>query len=615
MAQNRWSGVRIVGRVLATASLFLVMACGGKNNSTSAPLPETVAVSGKVTYVRVPLAKDANGVPTGPETDPAKFSVLPAQGFVIRFVQKTEETQPDGTKTSVWKVVSGASQITDSTGAYSTRVPKNTPVYAELMSRVATGGQSIRILADPAGITSAVPQAERLVYTLRKGLDGSSPAGNPLPATTPTGDATVNFAVGLDDKWWLTQEAISQAGNALLETTGTGSRVLAIGDTATAFGTVYGSPTPGDTLDLHYRRGISEPKGSFIEFDTRVYPLSVEGSNSTRHFFGSIRGGQSNDDAFDEGVLLPLYARANLYSLNPSVLFPILAPLSNLTPELAVLEGLSDAMAATLLKSPYLADMTPAGVTYRDIRDITSLGTAQRTPYSAPLLAASAWAIVLKANSLPNPGVPSDWAKIDPKATARFFVTRRPLDSANLDTDLVSIYGQLARLKEGKGTNEPVDLASVFTDSVLTSLLQPFNIVWPRPTTGPYASFLLDWGADPNSLTKPIPGLTLSMAQAEQVRGSFPNASAGELAFARFTATKDTAYNLGLQAALPPEAQVEVQVDSQAYLFSASQPGPQRVVLRGNTTTPVLHRVRVRLLSPAVRQPDLQATVRLDLAP
>ncbi|HEX4845318.1 MAG TPA: hypothetical protein VFV26_03810, partial [Geothrix sp.] len=45
--------------------LAVALACGGKKAESTAAPSTTVKVSGTVTYARVPLAKDSNGVPTG----------------------------------------------------------------------------------------------------------------------------------------------------------------------------------------------------------------------------------------------------------------------------------------------------------------------------------------------------------------------------------------------------------------------------------------------------------------------------------------------------------------------------------------------------------------------
>ena len=49
----------------AVALLAAALACGGKKGGSSPAAATTINLSGTVTYARVPLATDANGVPTG----------------------------------------------------------------------------------------------------------------------------------------------------------------------------------------------------------------------------------------------------------------------------------------------------------------------------------------------------------------------------------------------------------------------------------------------------------------------------------------------------------------------------------------------------------------------
>jgi hypothetical protein len=172
-------------------------------------------------------------------------------------------------------------------------------------------------------------------------------------------------------------------------------------------------------------------------------------------------------------------------------------------------------------------------------------------------------------------------------------------------------------LKEAKGAGETIDLAAIFTDATLTTFLQPFNIAWPRPTTGPLSSFLTDWGKDPNTLATPFAPVSFSMANAEQVDGAFPNVSQGEVTFSKFLLSKDTAYNLYVTTspALPNGATIECLLDGiQTLTFSAGAE-PVRLTLRGNGSVPILHSLRTRLKSPSLRIPETQATVHLDVAP
>ena len=626
----------------AILGLGLGLACSGHKGSTA---NTTFNLAGTITYTRIPLAKDANGVPTGlvDSTVAANLQTLPARGVMVRAYQRNDQTLADGTTVPTWVVIKAT--FTDLNGVYTLVLPNDKPLMIEVMSSFTAGnGHTINLVGDPAGIGSTVPAADRWRYAIRKAVDGTvATASNPIPANIPAGDTVLNFSVGLTDKWWLVNPsydsrsqvaplAASPVDETTLagRTTGTGSRILAIGDSIASFVNAYASATPGQSIDLHYAPGVSDARGSFIEYDTSVYPLSVildpNTYTFTRRYFGSLRGG-SNDDAWDEGVIFPLLARSVLYGTVASRTFGVatepLVPqamsLPDLSPDQALIEGLADAMAANLLHSPYLADTqgTGLGSPVTDIRDISTLTPAQLSPYSAPAIRALTWALILKANSLPTPGTSTNWDTINTAAMVRFF--NGPAFSNGLlhDSEPLNIYNQLGRLKEVKGTLEPVDLASIFTDATIAPLLTPFGITWPRPTAGPLAAFATNWGADPNSTIAPLPPIVLSMAKAVQVRGVYPNNSEGEVAYASFTLSADRAFTLSVTAspALASNAQIELMLPTfqTAPLTFTGSGGSQRVVLTGNGAVPVFHPVRVRMISPTALQPD--TTVTLSLVP
>jgi hypothetical protein len=570
-----------------------------------------VTVTVKVNYTRIPLVTNASGVPTGLETNPANFKNLPARGIQVRLWVAKDETAPDGSKVRVW--TSPAGTTTDSTGtATFTTAPKDTDAFVEVKSVVpSTGTLDVRIVGDPAGIRSSLPVGERPVYALRRGLDGSAPAGNPLPAGKASANTTLTFDVGLSEKWWLTLEGADQLSKATQEATGTGSRVLAITDTLYAYAASgLGSASPGGPLDLHYRMGVSDSRGTFVEYDRTRFPLAYDGSLQILRYFGSIRGSQSNDDAFDEGILYTICARNGLWATGVSPHFPTGTALPDYTLDGCLLDALPFAMAANLLKSPYIADTTSAGATFLDVRN---LGATAAGPTAAPAVAALTWDIILKANSIPSPGTPTDWAKIEPKALARFFILTTPTDVK----DVPSVFGQMALLKEPKLSSDPVDLAAIFTDAVITSLASPYNIPWPRPTSGPYAPPAVDWGTDPNSLASPLAPFGFSMAKAVPVDGRYPNSSSGEVGLALLTLDKDIAYNLKVTtvpATLPPGTLLELvfTVPNLTFQFSGTSAQPTRIVLRGNKDTPVVHKVRARVVSPTAAAPDFTATIALE---
>jgi hypothetical protein len=633
----------------AIALLAVALACGGKKGDSASAT--SALVSGTITYSRVPLATDANGVPTGlvDASVPSNLKSLPARGVVVRAYQQVTQTNPDGTQSLVWTVARAG--VTDSTGLYSLAVSKDKPTMVEVLSSFSGGGATqINLVAEPGGINSATPVLNRLRYALRKGADGSpATTSNNAPSSVVSADTVVNFTVGLNDPWWLVNPAFNLANSvvptsiltgATLETAdpsrtpgqGSGSRILGIGDTIASFMTTYTTANPGTTLDLHYWPGRTESRGSYLEFDRSLFPQAYDSSTGAFHFFGSLAGGPANDDAWDEGVILPLIARGVLFGTSSNRTFsvpldpilPIGTALPNLSPDLARIEGLADAMAANVLKSPYLADTQGATLAapVKDVRDITGLGAAELTPYSAPAIRAFSWEIILKANSLPSPGLATDWANINPLAASRYFLAPTSLTlpatatTSARDLEPLNIFSQVTRFKETKSALEPVDLAALFTDPVITSLGAPFGITWPRPTAGVYASFVADWGTDP---TGTFPSVVLSMAKATQVNGVYPNVSQGEVFYTGFTLTADRRCVLSVVFAPALAAGGEVDMDlplmNRTFHFSGSGGNTGIITIPSSATAPVYHPVRFRLNSPSTLQPDVTVTLTLTPAP
>lgn len=649
----------------AMALLALALACHGKKGTDPASVT-TATITGTITYTRVPLAVDANGKPTGlvDAAVPANLTSLPARGVRVRAYQQVEQTQPDGTTTLVWRLIVETS--TDSTttapGTYTLKdLTKNRPTMVEILSIFPSSGTDVvNVVAEPSGVNSATPAMQRLRYALRKAADGTAQAGTNTPASVLTGDTKVDFAVGLNDAWWLANPEVqpstalaSNLDKAVLETTlsgrtagqGSGSRILAIGDTLATFVVNYGAATSGSTLDLHYWPGRSESRGTYIEYNRTMFPQAYDPSMGKYHFFGSIQAGPTNDDAWDEGVLLPLFARNALYigligrtySVPSNVLFPPGAALTDLSPEMARIEGLAFSMAANLLKSPYLADTqgTALASPLHDIRDLSALNASQKTPYSAPAIGALGWEIILKANSLPSPGTPANWTTINPLAAARFFLTPSASlvgvvdpSSSTRELEPLNIFSQLYRLRETKSSAEPVDLTAILTDPVITTLAAPFGITWPRPTSGTYGPFATNWGTDP--ITS-FPAVTLSMAKAVKVdmpvvnaavvsyQPAFPNLSQGEIAYAGFSLTTDKRCTLTatISPALPSDGHVEVDVPSLSRTFSFTGTGgtTEALLIPVAGTAPVFHPVRIRMKSPDTQQADTTVTLTLSPAP
>ena len=188
----------------ATVLLALALACHGKNNDNSAS-NTTANISGTVTYARVPLALDANGMPTGlaDASVATNLKSLVARGAVVRAYQQVEQTQPDGTIILKWIVAKNG--VTDSLGTYSLNIPKNRPTMVEVLSSFggASDNSLINVVAEPGGINSTTGVLDRLRYAMRKAADGTAPANINTPKSVLATDAVVDFSVGVNDSWWL----------------------------------------------------------------------------------------------------------------------------------------------------------------------------------------------------------------------------------------------------------------------------------------------------------------------------------------------------------------------------------------------------------------------------
>ncbi|MBK8792622.1 MAG: hypothetical protein IPN59_05595 [Holophaga sp.] len=417
-------------------------------------------------YTRVPLVKDpVSGMPTGLETDPAKFVELPARGIMVRALQGKDETDATGATVKVWRAV--GSTLTSSTGTYTLSVEGTYETFVEVVGIMEySSSNQIRIV--PTDITSSLPIVDRPLLALRKGADGSSPAGNTTPGVIISANATVDFNVGLNTAWWQTPQTLSlMKTGSVLETTGSGSRILGILDTAYTYAVAFGNPAPGNTMNLHYQAGTTWAFGnrpSFVEYDATTYPKSFDGGSY--QFFGAIRAetGTGKDDTWNEAALFSLFARNWVVRQGISRALPTqsrldFTDLQDLAPDMAVLEGFVPAIAAVLMKSPYLAQDLAAVPTTRDVRVRTGLGS---DAYSAGNIAALSWEIALKSNSLPSPGTPTDWMKLDALASGRYFSAILAKDDSTYPIDIANIYTQIGRLKEAKSGTDSVDLAGIF---------------------------------------------------------------------------------------------------------------------------------------------------------
>ena len=622
---------------------------------------DTATVSGTVSYTRLPVLRDSDGRPTGAL---GAGTVQLARGVVVRVFQLYQDLLPDGKLHQNWRPVGSA--VTDANGGYAVGgAAKGRGTFVEVdavFQQVGNHGAAVQIIADPDGIASALPEPLRPIYAMRKDLGGTlvpNPVApvdtDPLDPNLPllSGDTTVNFNVGASDAWVATLPTWNQPGsnpdpahpgtqappsasNLLL-----GSRVLAILDSIYTFTYTFGDPTPskvnGGVLDLHYYPGLpaAGPR-AFVIYDPAQAPRAYDGKKART--FATLSGGPSPaspgtlDDAMDPGVIYPMLARNFLFGQGKTALFPTgRSELASLSPDLALVDGLADAMAATLIQSPWLTDATStAALPPRDIRVLP----AQPGFASPATVAAAAWRLTLDAYNIAPPGTAADWARIDPTVLARIYNLINPFitipakgGEAALQSDIPNMFAQVGRLQEPRQSGMP-DLPNIFSNLELLVVLEPFGVIWPQPPQlAP--SFSADWGLDPDSLLAALPPFTLSMTGAVQIpdltigaaAGAkvFPNCSQGEVAYAKLKLTYARDYSVSVAVpALPATAVIEVTVDGrsdQTFRFSAADLTAKRVSLSGNPSdagNPARHFVRTRVLSPAVQQPDLQVTVSLD---
>jgi hypothetical protein len=636
--------------VLTVALLGLGAACHKGSNA------DTIRVTGQVSYARVPVLYDANGSPTGLGASVPGW-LLPQ--VVVRAFQLYDVVGQDGTAVPTWRLV--ATALTDSNGRYTFtgEIKKGQPTFLELASifeQVGGNASTVRVIADPAGINSSLAETQRPIYLYRIDLNGNTftdPTSDPHSLPAAESDVTRDFALGDNDTWAVSLDTWYQPGNVgsaakpPSDTLPLGSKVLGILGTIYNFSYYYGDPTPsqakGGVMDLHYWPGGSasgaaarteSPRRSFVVYDRSTTPKSYDGTLS--HYFATLAGGPTADDAWDPGAIYPLLGRNNLWGQGKTTLYPAgSTSLPSEAPDLAVVDGLADDMAAGLLKSPFLTDTTAStGLVPRDIRTIPAV----TGPGSPAALAAMGWKVVLMANGI-NDGVGSKtaWAGLDPAASLRFFILAypslyaSPTSSKLVRADITSILGQMIRLQEAKTGSDPVDLRTIFYDLALYLLGQPYGITWTTVPTIPVYSD--SWGANPPS--QAFPAFTLSMANAVTVANPdlrvtdptlalvYPNVSQGAVHDATLSLNLDTAYTLSVATdqALPTGASIEVTIDGDTqtpYLFTSSAPSvTYPVVMVGNPkdfVNPQWHYLRIRLIAPepATVVPDLKVTVRLD---
>jgi hypothetical protein len=654
----------------------------------------TVNVSGYVNYARLPVAYDpVTGVPS--PTLGTVPVVSAARGVIMNVFQLFYDVDSTGKSIQSWHLA--GTTVTDEYGYYdfSGLVYAGYPTFVEVASIFQLGSgnvSTVKIIADPAGINSPLPEPQRPIWAFRQDVAGTVVTNPVAPDATsptnnvaiPTVDITLNFALGASDTWVATMPtwyvpgsnpnypATSNQGQAApTATVPLGSEVLGILDNVYIFAAWFGDPTPsqvrGGVLDLHYYPGRTEyPRRSYVVYDRSATPLADTGTTDATGaekfaFFGTLAGGGTAntqpavDDGWDPGAIYPLLARNFLFGQGGTALLPTgQSSTASLAPDLATVDGLGDAMAATLVTTPWLTDTSSTAVprTFRNISAIPpNLGIG-----SPAAIAAAAWKLTLKAYQITPPGTFAAWnAAIAPNPTAmlRFYnliyptipvLTMGPT-TINQVFDIPSIYAQVGRLLEPKQPTDPLDLAPIFDayPLELTTMMQPYGIVWsglPYPTG--WTPIAADWDTttpvnQPPVLLANLPPFTLSMADAQKVTpvpgqgpAVYPNNSQGEVAYARVAATYDMTLNLSIAtaSALPATATIEVMVDPAIapslqpaylkpqgpFLFTAGNLGPVAFSLQGNptnVTNPTWHWIRIRMVSPAVQQPDVQVTVTL----
>lgn len=645
--------LRACATMLFSALLLLAGVACGKSASEKAAAATTFDISGTVKYGRVPVHYNASGVPTGLETDASQITSSVARGLNVRVYQLKPQFDADYKEVKVWTLVGSATTSSEGKYLVTGLVKKGYPTFVELASvatQAVSPSSTISIIADPKGVYSDARITERPIYVLRKALDGTTSDTDPVHNTTGTSAVTVDFTVGQDDKWMVVHPKWYSNPVAetypMPETVGAGSRVLAILDSFYAFGQVYGNCVPSSTstpLDIHYRPGLTVKRGTFVEYNRSLLPLSWDGSSY--HFFGAVAGGgdldgvAQQDDAFNTNVLYQLLGRNNEYGQGHSAIVPSGVPTTSLAPDLVLVEAFGDAMAAGLCSTPYLCGPTPATrfTAVRDIRDLSALSADKVGPYSAPAITALAWDMMLINTSITAPGDFTAWKTINPLNLVRFYSQLPPTETTNsvtVATDCPSLFTQLARLQEDKTSTDNSDLKKFFPDSVLVSLGAKYNFTWINKDDGVRPRHTQTWGIDPDTKVTPFPTLTMSMDGAEKVRrydvsyaggsgvetvvDAYPNNSFDEVRYARFALTIDRNYVLRVTTvpALPPGAQIEVRLDGdaqQTYLFPKND--SVEITLLGHPadlSTPLWHGARVRILSPDVKVLGTQVTIHLE---
>jgi hypothetical protein len=679
---SRTSWLRIcAGMILATGLLGLDSGC----HSGSKDAAGTVKVDGIVTFTRLPVVYDSTGAPTGSLGSTGVVS--PARYVRVRAFQLYTEYDASGTATRTWRLAGTALTGSDGTYSISDTIQSGYPTFIELDSVFQeTGGHNstVQVTADVINSTTlqsdghttvATPELNRPIYAYR--LDGAGTVVTDPTTANPqvmNGDTAVNFQFSDPATVWVKTlnnwyQQVTAALQAPVGTVALGSRALAILDCMYQFSYYYGDPTPSivanGAMDLHYLPGTTEsPTRSYMVYDPSLTPAASDGT--VLHYFGTLAGGANGgaDDAWDPGVIYPMLARNNIFGQGKTSLFPTGSTtlLTTEAPELAVLDGLADVRAATLLQTPFLTDTTTvAGLVARDIRQSTApaLGSYATPPAanSPAVVAAVGWNLVEYGHGYdPGSATPAQWATFGANDLDRLFNLSYPWlyqgasNQYKIRKDVVSLYGQLSRLQEPKEGGDILDTPALFSDSALYLMLANHAMPWGSSSTSPTPrySYTTFWGINPgfSSVANPAGSFALTMTDPVIGDSLIPNPdilardttptvysslASGESANAALALTLDATYTLTVTPDVTlADADLEVTVDGAVvpsttlptpqgpFLFTG--PGSYTLTLTGNTmdpTNPIWHFLQVRLVSTSstIQQPNVNVAVSLTYVP
>lgn len=143
---------RSLAMAFVGALALSIVGCGGKKSSSatdSSTVPQ-VTIKGKITYTRIPVVKDSQGIATGFETDKTKFTTLPARSVRVRVFVNKEFVDASGAKSKQWTEAYFTN--TTDTGEYSFKVDKGSEAFVQVQATASsTELGDLRIIADPKG--------------------------------------------------------------------------------------------------------------------------------------------------------------------------------------------------------------------------------------------------------------------------------------------------------------------------------------------------------------------------------------------------------------------------------------------------------------------------------